>query len=192
MKKIVIIRVSATITMCLLLISQIQHTNYLFAENSHFENPWFSWCYAIGVDFAILIFGLSGWIRTSLFYLLVMIAHNLLYTLMPVSDMSGILLSTIQAITVYTLCHLFIKNVSIDGLNDSVTIPREVIKIHQAMDAGVRFQAQPFSCPECKESFQNSKQLNGHISAHKVRKEWNPENYGEWELENERRKELLH
>ncbi|WP_152538244.1 C2H2-type zinc finger protein [Aquimarina megaterium] len=163
----------------------------MFAENSHFENPWFSWCYAIGVDLAILIFGLSGWIKASLFYLFVMIAHNLLYVFMPVSDLSGILLSTIQAITVYSLCHLFIENVNINGLNGIANIPKEIIKIHKAMNAGVRFQPQPFICPECKESFATSKQLNGHISGHKTRGEWNPESYGEWELENESRSEIL-
>ncbi len=83
MKKIILIRVCAGLTMCLLLISQIQHTNYLFTSNSHFENPWFSRLYAIGVDSAILIFGLCGWVRTSLFYLFVMLAHNLRYTFMP-------------------------------------------------------------------------------------------------------------
>ncbi|WP_158447861.1 C2H2-type zinc finger protein [Aquimarina longa] len=55
----------------------------------------------------------------------------------------------------------------------------------------MRFQAQPFICPECGEHFENSKQLNGHISAHKVRKEWKPEHYGEWELENKQRMKLL-
>jgi hypothetical protein len=178
--------------MCLLLISQIQHTNYLFAENSHFENPWFSWAYAVGVDSAILLFGLSGWVRTSFVYLFVMLAHNLLYTFMPVSDLSGILLSTIQAVTVYTLCHLFITHTNSNGLENIGSIPKGLIKIHKAMGAGVRFQAQPYVCPECKESFEKSKQLNGHISAHKVSNNWNPEHYGEWELENERRAEFLY
>ncbi len=191
MKKLHIIRVCATITMCLLLLSQIQHTNYLFAKNSHFENPWFSWAYAVGVDSAILIFGLCGWVRTSFVYLFVMLAHNLLYTFMPVSDLSGILLSTIQAVTVYTLCHLFITHTN-TGLKNITGISKELIKIHKAMGAGVRFQAQPYVCPECGESFENSRQLNGHISGHKASNQWHPERYGEWELENERRVESLH
>ena len=59
------------------------------------------------------------------------------------------------------------------------------------MQAGVRYEARPYVCPECNEPFNNSKQLNGHISAHKSRKEWEPERYGAWELENDQRVQLL-
>lgn len=43
----------------------------------------------------------------------------------------------------------------------------EALRLSAALEAGVCFEAQPYLCPECKQSFASTKKLNGHISGHK-------------------------
>ncbi len=189
MKKIIETDVFGILTMSVLLIPQIAHTLYVFEANSHYEQPWFSYCYAVGVDLAILIFTVKGWLKTALAYLFATLAHNLVYQFMPQSVWSGVLISAMQSVTLYSFSHLFF-NKKTEEL-ELGKVPKQVLKIYNAMQAGVRFKAQPYQCPECQESFSSSKQLNGHISAHKAKGEWKPESYGAWEEDNEQRAELV-
>ena len=189
MRKIIENEVFGILTMGILLVPQIAHTLYVFEANSHYEHPWFSYCYALGVDLAILIFTVKGWLKTALAYLLATLAHNLVYQFMPEGIWSGVLISVMQSVTLYSFSHLFFntKNETLELAH----VPKEVLKIDKAIRAGVRFEAQPYQCPECQETFSNSKQLNGHISAHKTKGEWHPDTYGAWEEENKKRAELL-
>ncbi len=193
MKKLIEKDLFGIIAMAILLIPQIAHTLYVFEANSHYDHPWFSWCYAIGVDLAILIFTVKGWLRTAFIYLFATLAHNLVYQFMPEGVVSSVLLSIVQSATLFSFCHLFFKKKKVDHKTEEVGVQlsEEALKIHRAIEAGVRFKPQPYVCPECNEPFSNSKQLNGHISAHKSRKEWEPERYGAWELENDQRIQLL-
>lgn len=193
MKKIIEKDLFGIFAMAILLIPQIAHTVYVFEANSHYDHPWFSWCYAIGVDLAILIFTVKGWLRTAFFYLFVTLAHNLVYQFMPEGVWSSVLLSIVQSATIFSFCHLFFKKKEVEEKTSKTDdiLSEEALKIHRAIEAGVHFKPQAYVCPECGECFENSKQLNGHISAHKSRKEWEPEKYGAWELENDQRIKLL-
>ncbi|MGB3463913.1 MAG: C2H2-type zinc finger protein, partial [Cyclobacteriaceae bacterium] len=46
-----------------------------------------------------------------------------------------------------------------------------------AMKAGIKVAILPFRCPECGRCFQTNKELNGHISGHKMKKEWEEKKY---------------
>ncbi|WP_298546209.1 C2H2-type zinc finger protein [uncultured Aquimarina sp.] len=177
------------IAMAILMIPQIAHTVYVFEANSHYDHPWFSWCYSLGVDLAILIFTVKGWLKTAFVYLFATLAHNLVYQFMPESVISSILISIVQSATLFSFCHLFFKksNVNDNAEKEDIILSDEVLEIQRAIRVGVRFTPQPYKCPECGTSFQELEQLHDHISKHKSQKEWNPEKYGAWELENDTR-----
>lgn len=177
------------IAMTILMIPQIAHTLYVFEANSHYDHPWFSWCYAVGVDLAILIFTVKGWLRTAFVYLFATLAHNLVYQFMPEGIVSSILISVVQSGTLFSFCHLFFKKDTKDDHAEKtdLSFSDEVLEIHRAMEAGVHFTPQPYICPECGASFQELEQLENHISKHISKNEWYPERYGAWELDNDTR-----
>ncbi|QKX05341.1 C2H2-type zinc finger protein [Aquimarina sp. TRL1] len=176
---------AGTIVILLLLMPQIAHTVYVFESHSRYENTWFAMAYAIGVDTAILIFTRKGWLYTAFAYFFSTLAHNLVYLYFPGSVWSGLLISVNLSATLYALTHLFLKK---DKSNDQTDVSKEASKkaiaIQKVMEAGIDFQAKPFTCPQCRKTFADTKQLNGHISAHKKQNQWNPENYGDWEKKN--------
>lgn len=189
MKKIIEKEVFGILAMTILLIPQIAHTVYVFEANSHYEHPWFSWCYALGVDLAILIFTVKGWLRTAFIYLFATLAHNLAYQFMPEGVVSSILISVVQSATLFSFCHLFFKKetpVSEEPIHDP-PISEELLEIQGAIEVGVRFTPQPFICPECQESFSTLEELEDHIAIHQKKGEWTPEQYGAWELDNHSR-----
>ncbi len=190
MKKLIINEGLGILAMSILLIPQIAHTLYVFEANSHYEHPWFSLCYAVGVDLAILIFTVKGWLRTAFAYLFATLAHNLVYQFMPEGALASILISVMQSATLFSFCHLFFKKAA--PQTKGLEVSKEAMKIHDAIQAGVCFEAQPHICPECDQPFSNSKQLNGHISGHKSRKEWKSKKYGNWKQGNDYRAELLY
>ncbi|QKX04182.1 C2H2-type zinc finger protein [Aquimarina sp. TRL1] len=189
MKNLIEKEVFGIFAMVILLIPQIAHTLYVFEANSHYDHPWFSWCYALGVDLAILIFTVKGWLRTAFIYLFVTLAHNLVYQFMPEGDVSSILISVVQSTTLFSFCHLFFKNSKEDQTSKKTDAPLsdEALEIQHAIEAGVHFKPHPYICPECNMSFPNSEQLEVHILEHKTQKDWKPERYGAWELENDTR-----
>lgn len=189
MKKIIETEVFGILAMTILLIPQIAHTVYVFEANSHYEHPWFSWCYSVGVDLAILIFTVKGWLRTAFVYLFATLAHNLAYQFMPEGMVSSILISVVQSTTLFSFCHLFFKK-KVPEKELPSTVPKvseEVLEIQRAMETGIRFTPEPFVCPECQESFATAEALNAHILGHQKAEEWNPEHYGAWELDNDSR-----
>jgi len=162
---------------------------YVFEANSHYDHPWFSWCYSVGVDLAILIFTVKGWLRTAFIYLLATLAHNLAYQFMAEGIISSILISVVQSMTLFSFCHLFFKSNEENQKKEETTaiLSEETLEIQRAIEAGVSFQLQPYRCPECGLSFSTSDELDAHITLHKSQKEWKPDRYGAWELENDTR-----
>ena len=193
MRKFILNEAFGIFALLLLLIPQIAHTIYVFNINSQYTNPWFSWSYAVGVDLAILIFTVKGWMRTAYAYFAGTLALNLVYQFYPNSALASILICVMLSGTIFSFSHLFYHKSNADKRKESEEEKRfsaEVLRIDALVKAGVHFEAQPFLCPECNESFANAKQLNGHISGHKMKGEWNVENYGNWEEENLKRLQL--
>ena len=193
MRRFIINEAFGILALSILLIPQIAHTVYIFKANSHYDDPWFAWCYAIGVDLAILIFTVKGWIRTAVAYFFGTLAHNLVYQFYPESAWSAVLLCVMLSGTIFSFSHLFYFKEKADKRKDSADEPLATAKglqVSAALDAGIRFEPQPYLCPECGESFINTKKLNGHVSGHKQKSEWFPDKYGNWELENEQRAAL--
>ena len=193
MKKFILNEAFGILALSVLLIPQIAHTIYVFKINSHYADPWFGWCYAIGVDLAILIFTVKGWTRTAYAYFVGTLAHNLVYQFYPESAWSSVLICVMLSATIFSFSHLFYHKDKADGRKDSAEQPQastEVLRLTAAMEAGIYFEAQPYLCPQCNQSFTNTKKLNGHISGHKQKNDWFPENYGAWEQENKKRFEM--
>lgn len=190
MKKFILNEAFGIAALTILLIPQIAHTVFVFKVNSHYGDPWFAWCYAIGVDLAILIFTVRGWIKTAIVYFIGTLAHNLVYQFWPESVWSSILLSVMLSATIFSFSHLFYfkdKDLEPESPNTEPLHGAEIKRILAARLAGVHFEPQPYLCPECGEPFSSNKKLNGHISGHKQKDDWQPENYDEWELSNEKR-----
>ena len=194
MRKFILNEAFGILSLAILLIPQIAHTVFIFKANSHYPDPWFAWCYAIGVDMAILIFTVKGWIRTAIVYFFGTLAHNLVYQFYPESIWSAGLICIMLSGTVFSFSHLFYFKQKANKRNETADQPpvtTEALQVSSALKAGIHFEAQPYLCPECGESFINTKKLNGHISGHKQKGEWQPERYGNWELKNEQRATLM-
>lgn len=181
------------LALMMLLIPQVQHTIYVYENNSQHGPVWFSWCYAAGIDLAILIFTLRGWKRMAIGYLFATLATNIIYQFYPIGWLAKIVLSVLLSITIYFFSELYKREKQ----------QKEVIKKQEseedqnkqvfakAIKMGIDVQINPYVCPECGEGFPTSKKLNGHISGHKAKKEWTPEKYGEWEKLNEERAKFI-
>lgn len=194
MRKFILNEAFGIVALTVLLIPQIAHTIYVFKINSQYTDPWFGWCYAIGVDLAILIFTVKGWTRTAYVYFVGTLAHNLVYQFYPEGMWSSILICVMLSATIFSFSHLFYHKQKAVDHNDTEIQPQasaEALRLTAAMEAGIRFEPQPYVCPECKEPFASTKKLNGHISGHKQKEEWFPENYGKWEQENKERFEMF-
>ena len=190
MRKVIINEAFGIMALAILLIPQIAHTVFIFKANSQYDDPWFAWCYAVGVDLAILIFTVKGWIRTAILYFLGTLSHNLVYQFWPESMWSAILICIMLSGTIFSFSHLFYFRKKAEESGDTANEPQltaQGAQITTALDAGIRFEPQPYLCPDCGEAFTNTKKLNGHISGHKQKSDWFLERYGEWEIENEQR-----
>lgn len=180
------------VALIIILIPQITHSVYLFEMSSQYENPWFSWCYAIGVDLAILIFTVHGWQKTALAFLVATLATNIIYFLPSENLIRGILLSLMQSGTIYAYSHLYVEQseaketTAEEAQEPSVSERYEIAKAH-----GIHIEAQPYKCPECGYTAATAKQLNGHISGHKQRGEWKEGSYKDWKGENQKRVLIL-
>lgn len=159
-----------------------------FKQTANHSDPWFAWCYAIGVDLAILIFTVKGWKKTALIYLLGTIAHNLVYQFYPESIYGTILVGVMLSGTIFSFSHLFYATKT-DKQKDQGKSMSELFDYLQVQK--IDYELKPHKCPECHKSFATAKQLNGHISGHKQTGTWHEENYGDWEAENAKRGYLL-
>jgi len=181
----------------ILLIPQVASSIKVFAHNNaQYENPWFAWCYAIGIDMAILIFTVKGRPVIAFFYLLVMIAHALIGQFLPLQSTYGVLLvHTTLPITIFSFSHLFYYEKKAENKrNESAELPQvstEVAQLTAMIAQDIRIEPQPYLCPQCGLGATTSKKLNGHISGHKQKSEWLPEKYGDWENKNETRAAAL-
>ncbi|MDN5201164.1 hypothetical protein QQ008_07320 [Fulvivirgaceae bacterium BMA10] len=192
MKKLIMTEYFGIIVLLVALIPQIAHTVYVFKINSHYPEPWFAWCYAIGVDLAILIFTVRGWIWTAVAYLMATLAHNIAYQFFPQSDISSILIGITLSATIFSFSHIFYsgskkRNESAD---DDALIDLGK-RIESAVQSGIHIEAHPYLCPCCGLTFPTSKKLNGHISGHKMKGEWDEDKYGDWKHKNNERSSLL-
>lgn len=173
------------LALVILLVPQVKHTVYIFQNNSQHEDVWFAWCYAIGIDLAILIFTLKGWTWTAVGYLLATLGTNIVYQFFPVGIEAKILLSVLLSVTIFIFSHLYKKEqeqVAQSSQDNDI--------LEKANELGISIQMNPYKCPSCGKAFQTAKELNGHISGHKSSRklnEWTPELYGDWEMKNERR-----
>ena len=194
MRKLIINEAFGIIALTILLIPQIAHTVFIFKANSNYADPWFAWPYALGIDLAILIFTVKGWIRTAILYFFGTLAHNLVYQFWPESVWSAVLISVMLSATIFSFSHLFYFRKKVDERKESANKPQlsaEAAQLSAILDAGIRYEAQPYVCPACGQAFGSSKSLNGHISEHKMKNEWEPEKYGNWKEDNERRAAAL-
>ena len=192
-RKLILNEAFGILALSLLLIPQVAHTVYVFKVNSQYLDPWFSWTYAVGVDLAILIFTVKGWLRTSILFFFGTLAHNLVYQFFPETIWSGLLICIMLSGTIFLFSHLFYKDRQQLESDKTSVAPEKLEKLAQLerlLNAGIRLESLPFQCPECGEAFSDSKKLNGHISAHKAKKEWNPETYENWEAANKKRADL--
>jgi len=188
MKRLIIKEWFGILALSIILIPQVAHTVYVFQANSQYNNPWFAWCYAIGVDLAILIFTVRGWKKTALIYLLGTIAHNLVYQFYPQSIYGAILVGIMLSGTIFSFSHLFYATTS-HAQKDQGKPLSELFDYLE--DQNIDYELKPYVCPECHKSFATAKQLNGHISGHKQTGNWHEEQYGYWESENAKRAYLL-
>jgi len=180
-----------------LLIPQVASSFKVFAyNNAQYESPWFAWCYAIGIDMAILIFTVKGRLVIAFLYLLVMIAHALIGQFLPYQSTYGIfLVHTTLPITIFSFSHLFYYEKK-KAKQDKATaiIPQvstEVAQVTAMLAQDIRLEPQAYLCPQCGLGATNPKKLNGHISGHKATDKWFPEKYGDWEKQNEIRAAAL-
>lgn len=186
----------------LLLTPQVLHTVYLFEQNSQFSNPWFAWCYALGVDIAILIFTYKGWVKLAMVFFLSTLTHNIAYMFWGDSVFAAILVCIVQSGTLFSYTHLFASNRKPE-LNTDLSILKgkklvergpyadrldELLALRQR---GIAIEPLPHVCPECGRAFHSSKELNGHISTHKRSNEWHEERYGDWEQMNRANEKYL-
>ncbi len=186
MKEIITKEWFGIVALTIILIPQVAHTVYVFSENSQYDNPWFAWFYAIGVDLAILIFTVKGWKKTAFIYLLGTIAHNVVYQFYPTSLYSSILIAIMLSGTIFSFSHLFYADTPKEEVQEPRIDTLEKLKMHH-----IDIELKPYRCPQCEKSFANSKQLNGHISGHKQTNDWNDNQYGDWEEENDKRGNLI-
>lgn len=194
MRKLILNEAFGIIALSVLLIPQIAHTIYVFKINSQYTDPWFGWCYAIGIDLAILIFTVKGWTRTAYAYFAGTLAHNLVYQFYPQSMWSSILICVMLSATIFSFSHLFYHKDKAVERTETAELPQvsaQVLRLSAMLDAGICIEPQPYLCPKCKQAFATSKKLNGHISGHKQKDEWEVENYGDWEKDNNKRADLL-
>ena len=190
MRKFILNEFFGIVALIILLIPQVAHTVYVFKVNSQYDQPWFSWCYAIGVDLAILIFTVKGWIRTAVVYAIGTLAQNLVYQFWPETVWSAILLSVMLSGTLFSFSHLFYFRESTDSAN-SEAFTENALRLTTAIEKGIHFEPQPYVCPTCGDSFSSAKKLNGHISGHKQKGEWDESKYPNFEQENEQRAAVL-
>ena len=185
------------IALSILLIPQVASSFKVFAyNNAQYESPWFAWCYAVGIDLAILIFTVKGRLVIAFLYLLVMIAHALIGQFLPYQSSYGIfLVHTTLPITIFSFSHLFYyekrKEKQAKDTAASPQVSTEQAQLTAMIAQGIRLEPQAYLCPECGIGATTPKKLNGHISGHKMKGEWHPEKYGEWEKENEIRAAVL-
>lgn len=188
MKQIITKEWFGIVALTIILIPQVAHTVYVFKENSQYEDPFFAWFYAIGVDLAILIFTVKGWKRTAFIYLFGTIAHNIVYQFYPTSLYSSILIAVMLSGTIFAFSHLFYATKS--QPEPELEEPR-IDTLELLKQSNVDIELKPYRCPECQKSFASKKQLNGHISGHKQTDSWSEDRYGDWEEENAKRGDLL-
>ena len=192
MKKLITQEGFGIVALTTLLIPQIAHTVYVFQVNSQYTNPWFGWMYALGVELAILIFTVKGWRKTALAYLLGTVAHNLVYQFWPESIVSAVLICLMLSATIYSFSHLFYSK---QKEEKEVVIPEPVRQMAAQLVAfkerGIAIHPQPYRCPACQKTFGSAKELNGHVSGHKQKGDWQADAYGNWEQQIERNVEFL-
>ncbi len=186
MKQIITKEWFGIVALTIILIPQVAHTVYVFSENSQYDNPWFAWFYAVGVDLAILIFTVKGWKKTAFIYLIGTIAHNVVYQFYPESLYSSVLIAIMLSGTIFSFSHLFYAD---KPNEESQELQPDIFT--QLQEHHIELELKPYKCPECQKSFANTKQLNGHISGHKQTGQWNEDHYGDWEEENKKRGDLL-
>ncbi len=187
MKKLIGQKYFEIAVLMVVLVPQVAHTVYVFKVNSQYPDPWFAWAYALGVDLAILIFTVRGWIWTAVGYLLATLAHNLVYQFLPEkSDWGSVLIGTTLSVTIFCFSHLFYRHrKQRQHSADEEALIDLGKRVKSAQENGIQLEAQPYHCPCCGQTFPNSKKLNGHISGHKMKNEWKEEEYGDWKIKNQ-------
>lgn len=178
------------VSLIVILTPQIAHSVHLFQVNSSHAtaDPWYAWCYAIGVDLAILIFTVHGWKHTSLIFLAATLATNILYFWPSGNLFGGILLSLMQSGTIYAYSHLYVEQVEKkEETAKKAQEPSALERYEMAKAQGIHIEAQPYKCPQCGYTTATAKKLNGHISGHKQKGDWLEDGYKDWEKQNHRR-----
>lgn len=176
MNKEKLVLIIGILAMGMVLVPQIAHSLYLFEINSPYQNPWSGRLYAVGVDLAIFVFTIKGWLKIALIYMFVTLVHNLMYAFAPQRLWSNVLISIVQSLTLFGFTHLFLKREVTTKVQTEVC--DTALKIDKAIKAGIHFLLMPFECPEYAECFNTTKQLHEHISPHKARHQWMPKIYG--------------
>lgn len=186
MKQIITKEWFGILALTIILIPQVAHTVYVFQSNSQYDDPWFAWCYAIGVDLAILIFTVRGWTKTALLYLLGTLTHNLIYQFYPESLYGAILVGVMLSGTIFSFSHLFYASTSPKDNTPQLAVLLDALHAQK-----IDVELKPHTCPQCETSFATAKQLNGHISGHKQTQSWHEHAYSDWENQNQLRVELV-
>ncbi len=150
---------------CVMLV-QMTHNTYVVYTNSHFELTYlrfaFAFFYAFAIEFSILIYVINDMDKHAIGYSIASLAMNLFYYYAPPagdgspSDQSfhlaPLLISSMLAFSIWSFSELFKKKINTE---------RKEKEAREEKSA-----AKPFQCDLCEESFDTSRQLNGHRSAH--------------------------
>lgn len=179
------------IALVLLLIPQVHHTFEMYTLNSksqwNEEDDWRAWCFAIGVDMAILVFTVYGNIWIAVMFGVSTLACNFIYEFVPVGNLAKSYLGIILTLCLFSFSHTFLFN-----KKAKEKVAKFIIDIGNyfapALNEQVPIKLHPHICPECGESFQSEKQLNAHITGHKKAHEWG-DHGDEWPLKNKQREQ---
>lgn len=181
-----ILKTKLVVVVCLflLLVAQVHHTVYVYAMATHEPTtPWYAWCYAIGIEGAILVFVVNGWRWQSMLFSLATILTNFLYGEYGAKEIPiavNVTISVLLGGAIAGFSHLYYTKMKL--------IEAIIDEVENGNTEDEEEKEPVATCPKCKKHFYEAGKINGHITAHKRK---NPE---EWDgmtyLGNERERAI--
>lgn len=161
-----ILKTKLVVVICLflLLVAQVHHTVYVYAMATHEAyTPWYAWCYAIGIEGAILVFVVNGWRWQSMLFSLATILTNFLYGEYGTKEIPlavNITISILLGGAIAGFSHLYYTKMKlIESIIEEVENGNTEDETKEKKPVDV--------CPKCGKHFYEKGQINGHISAYK-------------------------
>lgn len=156
MKKIIQLIKSETllfVAILSVLAVQVEITMSVYQRVNSETQALFAFCYAFAIELAVLIFVINGQRKTSIAYAIGALLTDCYYLLNWPQWVGTVLVALLLPGTILGFTHLFTQKI------------RKVERKEQERE---QYEAtHPYECGECGERFETSRQLNGHLSAHK-------------------------